>query len=236
MKKGILDLLYPEKCIVCHRVMEPSEGAGLCVDCRSLLLPVEEPRCKRCSKALADMETEMCEDCRDRKFYVERGFALYPYNGPMRRAIRNFKYSGELAGGIYFAEQMAERYGNWVRSLSPDVLIPVPIHKKRMRFRGFNQAACLAEGIGRRLGIPVEQNGLIRTENTKPQKGLDSRSRLNNLKKGFAVSQKGGGYRCAVLVDDIYTTGATLEACGKALREAGTKSIYFLCLCIGRGD
>lgn len=237
MKNRILCMLYPEKCVVCHRVLKDFRSGKLCDACRSRILPVEEPRCKRCSKALADPQEELCGDCRGKSFYVERGFALYPYDEQMQRAVRNLKYGGELAGASFFAEQMAERYGKWVRDVSPDVLIPVPVHKRRMQFRGFNQAACLAEGIGAALQISVDEHYLIRTENTKPQKGLDSRERFQNLQRGFAVRGEDGiRYESVLLIDDIYTTGATLEACGKALKEAGTKRIYFLCLCIGRGD
>ena len=116
------------------------------------------------------------------------------------------------------------------------LIFPVPVHKKKFRFRGFNQAEYMAAQIGMELGIPVEGDYLIRTENTKPQKGLDVRARIKNLQKSFGVIQTGRRYRSVLLVDDIYTTGATLEACGKALKEAGTDRIYFLCLCIGRGE
>lgn len=237
MKNRILRMLYPEKCVVCHRVLKDSRNGKLCDVCRPRILPVEEPRCKRCSKALADSREELCGDCRGKSFYVERGFALYPYDEQMQRAVRNLKNGGELAGAAFFAEQMAERYEKWVRGLSPDVLIPVPVHKRRLQFRGFNQAACLAVGIGAALQVSVDEHYLIRTENTKPQKSLDSRERFQNLQKGFTVRGEDGiRYESVLLIDDIYTTGATLEACGKALKEAGTKRIYFLCLCIGRGD
>lgn len=235
MRKAILDLFFPEKCIVCHRVLSEPDGGKMCGRCRKNVLPVTEPRCRRCSKSIEDVEGELCGDCQNRSFYVESGFALYSYEEQMRKAIRYFKYDGEAVNGLYFADQMAERYGAWVHSISPDVIIPVPIHKKRMRFRGFNQAACLAGRIGERLGVPVDPDHLIRTENTKPQKGLDSKARFCNLQKGFAVRKDGGSYRNILLVDDIYTTGATLEACGKVLKEEGAKRIYFLCLCIGRG-
>lgn len=237
MKDRILDLLYPRKCIVCHRILPEAGAVGLCTDCRSRVLPVCEPRCRRCSKAIEDQETEFCDDCRTHTFCVERGFALYPYEERMRKAIGNFKYRGEWHGSLFFADQMAERYGTWVRSLSPDVIIPVPIHKKRMRFRGFNQAACLAGRIGENLGIAVDSDYLLRTENTRPQKGLGSRARISNLQKGFAIQEgRRVNYRCVLLVDDIYTTGATLEACGRVLKRAGIEHVYFLCLCIGKGD
>lgn len=211
-------------------------GSSVCDICRGGLRPISEPRCKRCSKPLEEMEKEFCEDCRRRSFYVERGLALYPYDTLMRRAITNFKYSGELAVGDYFAEEMLRECGGWIRQIAPDVIVPVPIHKNRMRFRGFNQAAYMAEKIGRRLGIEVLTDYLVRTGDTKPQKELDVMSRRINLQKGFGVKDVSRRYRRVLLFDDIYTTGATLEACGKALKDVGTDRIYFLCLCIGRGD
>lgn len=94
----------------------------------------------------------------------------------------------------------------------------------------------MAEKIGRRLGIEVLTDYLVRTGDTKPQKELDVMSRRINLQKGFGVKDVSRRYRRVLLFDDIYTTGATLEACGKALKDVGTDRIYFLCLCIGRGD
>ncbi len=235
MHHKILDVLYPEKCVVCHRILREPDGKSMCGECRRKVRPLTEPRCRRCSKPVSDMEEELCVDCRDRTFYVEAGFALYPYERSMQKAIRYFKYDGETVGGSYFGSQLAEHYGAWVRRISPDAILPVPIHKKKMRFRGFNQAACLAEEVGERLGIPVDPDHLIRTHNTKPQKGLDSKARFCNLQKGFAVREGKKPYRTILLVDDIYTTGATLEACGKVLKEEGAKRIYFLCLCIGGG-
>lgn len=181
-------------------------------------------------------EEELCGDCKGKAFYVTKGMALYPYDRMMQTAITNFKYGGELSCGAYFARELVKRYGTWIKEFSPEVILPVPVHKRKLRFRGFNQAEYMAAQIGMELGIPVMGDYLIRTENTRPQKGLDVRARIKNLQRSFGVIQTGRRYRNVLLVDDIYTTGATLEACAKALKEAGTKRIYFLCLCIGRGD
>ncbi|MCM1244726.1 MAG: ComF family protein [Roseburia sp.] len=221
---------------MCRRILERAGDALLCGDCQKKLHPVTEPRCKRCSKPLGSMEEELCEDCQGRTFCVERGYALYPYDSLMKKAVRNFKYDGELSCGDHFAGELADTYGDWIREISPDVLIPVPIHKKRMRFRGFNQAEYMASVIGERLGIRVLTDYLIRTKNTKPQKGLDVKSRTQNLQKRFRVVTDDLHFKKVLLVDDIYTTGSTLEACGEALKNVGTERIYFLCLCIGRGD
>lgn len=232
----MLEAVFPDKCVICHDILKKRGTGALCRACRRQLHPVAEPRCKRCSKSLEISEEELCGDCRGKDFYVKKGMALYSYDRMMQTAIANFKYGGELSCGAYFAGELVKRYGTWVKDLSPEVILPVPVHKKKLRFRGFNQAEYMAAQIGMELGIPVTGDYLIRTENTRPQKGLDVRARIENLQRSFAVIQTGRPYRNVLLVDDIYTTGATLEACGKALKEAGTNRIYFLCLCIGRGD
>lgn len=209
---------------------------ALCSACRRQLHFVTEPRCKRCSKSLEVFEEELCGDCKGKTFYVTKGKALYSYDRMMQTAIANFKYSGELSCGAYFAGELVKKYGAWIKEISPEVILPVPVHKRKLRFRGFNQAEYMAAQIGMELGFPVIGDYLIRTENTRPQKGLDVRARIENLQRSFGIIQTGRRYRKVLLVDDIYTTGATLEACGKALKEAGTNRIYFLCLCIGRGE
>lgn len=119
----------------------------------------------------------------------------------------------------------------------PDFLIPVPLHRHRRWFRGYNQAEILAEEIGKRLHLPVETDVLCRSLDTSPQKQLDDKVRYRNMSSAFYVpesaSYKLNGKR-VVLIDDIYTTGSTLEACAGELKKAGVSEIYSACLCIGR--
>ncbi len=233
MHDSIWGFLFPKKCIVCHRILTRSRNNYMCVACRKVVTCLTEPRCKRCSKPVPHMEMELCEDCRGRSFLVEKGFAMYPYDANMRRAIRNFKYEGELTGGSYFAGEMVRNYGAWIRKIAPDAIVPVPIHNNRRRFRGFNQAEYMAEIVGRELGISVPTTYLLRTGDTRPQKNLDFKGRIENLRKGFSIMQTNQAYETVLLLDDIYTTGATLEACAMVLKDAGIKRIFFLCLCIG---
>ncbi|MBR3308583.1 MAG: ComF family protein [Lachnospiraceae bacterium] len=117
-----------------------------------------------------------------------------------------------------------------------EVMLPVPLHKKRFRERGFNQAQLIAERISFWLSklfgivLPVDSDYLLRTENTKPQRILDVSARAQNVKKAFVVSTRNGQYakRSVILIDDIYTSGATLNACAKTLKEAGTEEVFFL--------
>ena len=122
-----------------------------------------------------------------------------------------------------------------LRSWQPDALIPVPLHKSRMRKRGFNQAALVAERMGERLGIPVEEKLLIRVKKTSPQKELNDSARRENLKNAFQLCGNDVKLKRVVLIDDIYTTGSTLDAAAAALLAAGVEKVYFLSICIGRG-
>ncbi len=130
---------------------------------------------------------------------------------------------------------MAEQYEDLLRSWNPDALVPIPLHKTRKRKRGFNQAQLLAEKLGKRLEIPVEKGILERTKKTGPQKELNDVQRRANLKNAFQVRQNDVRLKRIVLVDDIYTTGSTIDAAAAVLLEHGAEKVYFLTICIGRG-
>ncbi|CDD34621.1 amidophosphoribosyltransferase [Roseburia sp. CAG:309] len=232
MKDFLMTLVFPHKCAACGKTMSGKRVEMLCETCDRQLHRITEPRCKRCSKPIADITQELCEDCSQREYVVSSGKALYLYDERMQQVIRQFKYEGCFEIGNYFAERMAEAFGDWIQREKMEMIMPVPVHRKRLRFRGFNQAAVLAERLGECLGMPVLSDLLIRTEDTKPQKTLDMHKRIANLQKGFAVTKPVVGKRI-LLVDDIYTTGATLEACGKVLKKAGSEKICFVSLCIG---
>ena len=114
-------------------------------------------------------------------------------------------------------------------------MIPVPIHKRKLEKRGYNQAELLATALGKKLDIPVERELLARVVNTEPQKSLDPEHREQNLKKAFQCIEKSVSYKKALLVDDIYTTGATIEACTKGLHAAGIPDVYYTSVAIGTG-
>ena len=122
-----------------------------------------------------------------------------------------------------------------MRRWKPDALIPVPIHKARLAFRGFNQAELLARGLSKEFQIPVRNDLVYRVKKTTPQKELNDKERKNNLKSAFHVKPNAIECKTVVLVDDIYTTGSTMDALAKALKANGVEQVYFVCLAIGRG-
>lgn len=234
--RGILELLFPAKCPLCGGVLE-KDREGICEVCHGKLPVVTEPCCKHCGKPVASMEEEYCADCGGRDSVLERGTALWVYTDAMRRAMADFKYEGCLADGEFYGKELIKAKGGLLQCWDLSCIVPVPLHWRRKWFRGFNQAAYVASVIGREMRIPVLEDALVRVRNTHPQKGLDDKQRRDNLKDAFAVNPSWADriakYQNVLILDDIYTTGATIEACGLALRNAGIRKVYFICLCIG---
>ena len=234
--EAILDGLYPRRCPLCGDIVVP-RGELACPSCHAGRQRIREPRCLRCGKQLRVAEVPYCRDCEGKAYTYTRGFALWEYDAVMRKSIQDFKYHGRQEYAEYYVQQLLEEYGEQLRSLDPEAVIPVPIHRKRRQRRGYNQAELLAEGIAEALEIPLLQDYLMRSRDTVPQKELNPTARRRNLQSAFQINQRSKAWRRywkrVLLVDDIYTTGSTVEACSQILRQAGTGEIYVLCLCIG---
>lgn len=234
----MLDIIYPPRCPVCDSVME--SGQKVCGPCSGTMVRISGPRCMHCGKPLNGDDMEYCHDCmgQGRSNYIQ-GLALWLYNRQARQSLARFKYMGRREYAAYYAQEMADGLGEEVCRWNADVLIPVPIHKKRLHKRGYNQAQLLAEEFGKRIGIPVMSDYIMRVKDTRAQKELDDRDRRNNLKKAFCLKEIHKELynppRCAIIMDDIYTTGSTVEACAGVLLQAGVEEIYYVSLCIGQG-
>jgi ComF family protein len=152
--------------------------------------------------------------------------SLGPYDGPLRVAIHELKYRGRRRVAARLAERIAAEPVSRGVLTQDVVLVPVPLHPRRKRERGFNQAELLASELGRRLLLPVRASALVRRLDTPSQTGLTALERRRNVKDAFAVrgrAQVAG--RVVVLVDDVVTTGATLRACARALHAAGASEV-----------
>lgn len=229
----LLDILYPRKCPVCDRIITP-KGALICPPCRKRVSLITEPRCKQCGKALMFEEKEYCEGCQKHERRFRYGVALMDYDSVGRKILTDLKYRGKRDNADYLTAEAALRLGENIRSMEADALIPVPVHPRRKRVRGFNQAELLAKKLGKRLEIPVRTDLLFRVKNTRPQKELGSLGRLNNLLKAFAVKRWDPSLKKVILVDDIYTTGSTVEACTRVLLAAGAEQVYVVSMAIGK--
>lgn len=229
--KLILDFLYPNRCCFCGKVSEVS----LCEACKKQVVYIGEPRCKKCGKPVRFQEQEYCHDCERMHFYYEQGKSIWLHQKPVSTSIYQFKYHNKRIFATYYAEEMYRLYGKWLRQCRIDVIIPVPLHKKRKRKRGYNQATILAQELGKRSGIPINQKAVVRVGRTTPQKVLNRQQRRRNLKNAFKVTKYWNKARNVLIIDDIYTTGSTIDALAQILKEKGAEKVWFLTISIGQG-
>ena len=231
--KILLDLLFPARCPVCDGIIDRI-GENVCRKCRDKIIYIKEPYCMKCGKQLKRDEQEYCTDCKRTHHYYIQGTALYDY-GSMADSIFRFKYAGRMEYAKFFGEELYREKKSWLTSVRPDALVPVPAHPSRKRRRGYNQAELLARELSKCSGIPINTRLICRAGKTKPLKNLSRFERQNNLKKAFKIRRNDVKLNTIVIIDDIYTTGSTIDAMAKAMQEAGIASIYFITLAIGRG-
>lgn len=229
----LADILYPRRCPVCDRAVSPF-GSLVCETCKNKFTYVRQPFCMKCGKELSEETKEYCSDCMRRRHLFDRGRAVYAYKSVSDSLFR-FKYKGRQEYGAYYAACTVACLGKWIAKCRPDALIPVPIHASKRRVRGYNQAEVLAREIGSLMNIPVEANLVKRTRKTVPMKDLPLAERQNNLKRAFKICRNDVKLNTVIIIDDIYTTGSTIDAVSYELRCIGVKRIYFVTLAIGNG-
>lgn len=231
--ENVIDIIYPLRCPVCETPVEQHGQA--CDDCLGKLKYIVSPFCMICGKQLDDDTREVCVDCAKNKHSFIRGVAVFAYTKEIKQSMYRFKYDGQRDYAYFYADMLVRLKGRIIASWKPDVIVPVPLHKKRYRKRGYNQAALIAYRLEKYLGVPVDENLITREKNTLPQKELDDKERAKNIKNAFHVSSNIVKYKRILLVDDIYTTGATLDACVQAMNSIHKVDVYFAAVCIGRG-
>jgi len=231
MIKAFLDLLYPagQRCCICGR-----RGAGAaCATCLASLDYLQGATCLHCGKQLKEYYTDnICPDCRSGDFYFERAFSCFEYRGMGKELIYKLKYEGKTQLVKVIGALMEERLRN--EGLDIDAVVPVPMHKKKLKARGFNQSFLIAAELGERLRKPLA-DCLLRTRETREQYNLDRSQRYLNMSDAFSVNilYNIDKYKSILLVDDIYTTGSTVNECSKVLRQSGVRTVYVITAATG---
>jgi len=228
--RKILDIFYPRCCPVCQKILK-DQRRMICPECEKKLRPIGHPRCYKCGKPIE--EGEYCKDCQKHTHIFDQGRGIFVYDGIMRRSVTRYKYYGCREYGDFYAKAMYRYAWKNLNQWKPDLIVPVPIHKSKERLRGFNQAAYLANRLGCYTGIPVDTDLVQKVVKTKSQKKLNAMQRRKNLEKAFLVTKNIRG-KDILVIDDVYTTGSTIDAMAGCLRKRGAKNIYFLTVCIGR--
>ena len=217
IKRVALDFIFPNRCPYCGKIIGSKEK--VCVPCLEILPRIEKPTCKVCGRGVAF--------CRCHRSYAfDRCVAPFYYEGNARNGLILFKFRGWLKNAVVFAEEMAQvvrrEYGN----SSSDVIVYVPMTKHAVRKRGYNQSKLLAEELSKQLEIPILTDGLIKCIELNPQHMVGMRERWSNVMGAFCVENEEliCGKR-VLLVDDVMTTGATLDQCARMLKQAGARSV-----------
>ncbi len=209
----------------CPTCLSPTSGPGLCCGCTADL-DVNTTACVQCAlpmdTATCQAGAQRCGRCLANPPAFDRVRTPWLYAFPVNRLIGRFKYRGERVYGRPLAEMLAEQLAN-TGTCYPDCLLPVPMHAERQRQRGFNQAEEIALWLSDRLTIPVRRNSLTRTRQANPQSALSRRQRQRNLRGAFRV--QGSLPAHVAVVDDVVTTGATIEEIARILKRAGVETV-----------
>lgn len=211
-------VLWPSRCLLCG---DPgADGRDLCAACAATL-PWNLAACGRCALPLP-VPTPACGTCLRRPPLVQATRAVFVYGFPLDRLLPRLKFHDGLAAGRLLAQLAAEGLANAER---PEALVPIPLHRDRLRNRGYDQSLELARPLARQLDLPLRHDLLRRVRATAPQSRLDAKARRRNLRDAFEVCSKRPLPAHVALFDDVMTTGATLHAAARALRQAGVARV-----------
>lgn len=227
---SFLELIYPEKntCFICETYDESIGDKYICPDCEKRIKKLVPPLCSKCSKPIDyNSSADLCRECVATERHFEMAKSPYTYEGLIKKAIYSYKYGNKPYFYKFFGNSLVS-YMKANDYTGFDFIVPVPLHTSKMRKRGYNQSELLARHIAGKLSIPYA-DVLKRTKKTQKQSGQSREERRKNLKNAFAVKGPTKKIHSSVLlVDDIYTTGATAEECSKALVKYGVSKVFVL--------
>ena len=203
--KALLNVLFPEKCPLCGEIL---------------------------SKENRSSNRHICMACHGKINYYDNGtgarsLSLLKHDEAAKKIIYNLKFNNKRDNAAFLADEVVSEFGDKIKALNPDVIVPVPLHKKRLRERGFNQAELIGRKIAEKLSLPFESSLLIRQKKTIPQMKLNPFERKKNLENAFSADGT-KYYETVLLIDDIYTTGSTVEECRKALLRQSAGRVFYL--------
>ena len=218
----VVNLFFPTVCAGCGNL-----GPMICKNCAEQFPWVNEPICQRCGHVLIH-PANVCARCLSPSFHLHQVRAPLIYRDPIKSIIHKMKYSGYFALAKPLAQFMGAKWPEW--DIEPDLIMPVPLHPRRKKRRGFNQSALLAIQLGQQLNLAISINGLKRIKNTLPQVGLSPEKRQENVHGAFVAASEVASGKQILLIDDVFTTGATMLAAAEELYSKGAKSVSAYCL------
>jgi ComF family protein len=218
-KGAALNLLFPQRCLGCGR-----EGDLICSSCQLSLPKLVPPLCPKCGRPQSS--GILCPDCVPWKAHIDGIRSPFRFEGLARQAVHQLKYKNLRS----LAQTLADLLSQYLvlNPIPVDILMPVPLHPRRLKERGYNQSALLASHLGKSIGLPVDESCLARRKFLLPQARTQSViERRRNVEEAFSCDKLSAGKQ-VLLVDDVSTSGATLDACAEVLKQAGAKSVWGL--------
>jgi competence protein ComFC len=231
---ALVSVVFPSGCRICERVLTSASRVPICQECLSSFERVPMIICEVCGRPLPGLgqkegEPPLCPACREKTYAFDRARSFAVYADAVVRAILLLKFEQIEPLGVWFSERLAEMVNADDDRLSADVVVPVPLHREREKERGYNQAALLSKPLAKRLRLPHKAVLLMRTRARPDKQVLSLEERWESVRGAFATRPGSQVDNLRVLlVDDVLTTGATLDACARALRKAGAKSVIGL--------
>lgn len=224
---ALLDVILPPVCHICHNHIPDAGRLHICTSCRDHLPLVSSPLCPLCGIPFAGTGSDhLCGACLTHPPRFDAARAGFFYEGAIRELIHSFKYNQQTQLRYPLALLALEVVSGFATAHAPHLIVPVPLHCSRLRQRGFNQAVLLGKTLSRHLSLPILPDALVRTRRTEPQIELSSAERRLNVKGAFTVSRDDSvaGKRI-LLLDDVMTTGSTMNECAKELKKAGAETV-----------
>lgn len=230
MLDKVIDFIFPRgyKCILCGEELDHSTLYSICDSCLNSLPYNNGHNCLRCDRPLNNMGN-YCTHCKNNKLYFKRNRSLFLYKKPINTIVRKLKYDNKRYLSETFSNMIAGEVSRMGQNF--DIVIPVPLYFKRLKKRGYNQSELLCESLKTKLNMNVNSTLLLKVRNTLPQANLTRSERVENLNDAFMVrDKKAVKGKTILLVDDVFTTGTTINECAKTLVEAGAKEVYSITL------
>jgi ComF family protein len=231
---ALVSVFFPAGCRICDKLLTGGSRVPICEQCLDSFAAPPEKKCQVCGQPLGWMtsvedDALVCRACQQKTYAFERARSYGIYDGPLVQAILLLKWERMEPLGAWFADRLAEIAVRESQSMVADVVVPVPLHRERERARGYNQAGLISKPLARKLGLPHKAVLLMRTRPRPPQQVLTLEERWESVRGAFATRPGSQvDKKRVLLVDDVMTTGATLDACARALLESGAKSVLGL--------
>ena len=235
----LIDIIYPPRCHICNRFLSPDQrippSFHVCTCCLSGLIPITHPMCTICGLPFPTSagSDHICENCLRKKPWYDFLRSPYIYSGPLMESIQRLKYNMETHLMSFLGHLLSSFDKEWIPNRKDFVIIPVPLHKKRLKERGFNQSLLLGKVLASDLGNQLDYLSLIRERYTRAQTGLKREARKRNVKGAFSIIDPDNVKdKKILLVDDVFTTGYTLNECARILKKSGATNV--ICITLAR--